>query len=119
MITENPCNVIYTDSYEQWLDSLSENMQDDAYAAADLLARYGVNLAFPYSSKVEGSKLRALRELRFVSQRRKIRVLYVFDPFRQAILLFGGDKTNDKNWYIKSIPAAEKSYRQYLERKGK
>ena len=42
-------------------------------------------------------------------------MLYVFDPSRSAVLLIGGDKTGDKNWYERMVPIAEKIYKNYLK----
>lgn len=40
-----------------------------------------------------------------------IRILFLFDPLRQAVLLLAGDKTgNRKSWYDKNIPIAEQRY---------
>jgi hypothetical protein len=37
-----------------------------------------------------------------------IRILFIFDPRRQAILLLGGDKAgNWKSWYDRNIPVAD------------
>lgn len=45
-----------------------------------------------------------------------IRILFVFDPWRSAILLIGGDKSgNWKPWYTAAIPEAERLYADYLE----
>jgi len=45
----------------------------------------------------------------------EIRVLFVFDPWRSAILLVGGDKSgNWTRWYRKAIPKAERLYEEYL-----
>jgi hypothetical protein len=41
--------------------------------------------------------------------------LYAFDPRRVAILLIGGDKTGDKNWYDRTIPIADRLYQTYLD----
>jgi len=38
----------------------------------------------------------------------------MFDPFRRAILLIGGDKTGDGRWYSRMIPLAEEIYAEYL-----
>jgi len=46
---------------------------------------------------------------------RPLRVLYVFDPRRAAILLLGGDKTGDNRWYEVKVPLADKIYQQYLD----
>jgi hypothetical protein len=45
-----------------------------------------------------------------------IRILFVFDPWRSAILLVGGDKTGQwSTWYEKAIPQAEELYAVYLK----
>jgi hypothetical protein len=45
-----------------------------------------------------------------------IRVLYVFDPKQQGIIILGGDKTGDKRWYKTNIPIAERLYAEHLAR---
>jgi hypothetical protein len=69
---------------------------------------------FRNSSKVNGSRHAALRELRVQHQGRPYRVLYAFDPRRVAILLLGGDKTGDDRWYEKNVPLADRLYDNYL-----
>lgn len=45
----------------------------------------------------------------------ELRVLFIFDPWRSAILLVAGDKAgNWKRWYDKAIPRAEELYQIYL-----
>jgi hypothetical protein len=48
-------------------------------------------------------------------QGRPYRVLYAFDPSRQAVLLIGGDKTSRDRFYQEMIPQAEAIWREYLE----
>ena len=43
-----------------------------------------------------------------------MRIIYVFDPRRTALLLLGGDKTGDDRWYDKFVPLAEKLYGSHL-----
>jgi hypothetical protein len=44
-----------------------------------------------------------------------VRILFAFDPARQAILLLGGDKTgNWKGWYQENIPQADELYDKHL-----
>jgi hypothetical protein len=45
---------------------------------------------------------------------RHLRVLYAFDPRRTALLLLGGDKTGDPNWYDKFVPIADDLFGQHL-----
>lgn len=48
-----------------------------------------------------------------------IRVLFIFDPHRQAILLVGGDKAGEwKQWYSDNIPIAEQRYENWLKSGG-
>ena len=48
-----------------------------------------------------------------------IRVLFVFDPWRSAILLIAGDKAGQwKAWYERAIPQAEELYAVYLKERA-
>ena len=52
-----------------------------------------------------------MRELRVGS----VRVLYVFDPRRVAILLLGGDKRDRWTaWYEHAVPEADRLYEEHL-----
>lgn len=54
-----------------------------------------------------------MKELRPPSS--NVRVLFVFDPQRQAVLLVAGDKTGQWNqWYDENIPIAERRYTKWL-----
>jgi hypothetical protein len=45
-----------------------------------------------------------------------IRIIFAFDPERNAIFLIGGDKTNRWNeWYDENIPVADELFRIHLE----
>ena len=106
--------VEYTDKFGAWWDTLSEEEQIDVQAIVGLLEKMGPTLPHPHSSKINGSKLSRLRELRIQHAGRPFRVLYAFDPNRIAILLVGGDKTGDNRWYEKNIPVAEAEYASHL-----
>lgn len=73
----------------------------------------GVALGTPYSSAIKGSRY-PLRELRVQSGGHPIRILYAFDPKRQAVLLLGGDKTGDDRFYKTHAPKAEGIWETYL-----
>jgi len=55
-----------------------------------------------------------MRELRVQHQGRPYRVLYAFDPQRNAVLLVGGDKTGNEQWYETSVPLADRLYERHL-----
>jgi hypothetical protein len=52
--------------------------------------------------------------LRVQSLGRPLRIVYAFDPQRQAVLILGGDKTGDARFYSWMIPKAEALWQQYL-----
>ena len=107
--------VEYTDEFGAWWAGLVEGQQDDVTAVVELLMEHGPRLPFPYSSGVEGSRHRHIRELRIQSGGRPIRVFYAFDPRRSAILLIGGDKTGNDRFYKQYVPLADKLYDEHLE----
>ncbi len=107
-------NVEYTDEFEQWWTTLSEAEQIDLAATVTLLQQKGPQLPFPHSSGINNSKHSHMRELRTQHKGRPYRTLFAFDPRRSAILLLGGDKTGDNDWYDKSIPIADRLYDEHL-----
>jgi hypothetical protein len=70
--------------------------------------------------RIENSSVQNLKELRPGSARRsKLRVLFVFDPWRSAILLVAGDKAgNWRQWYNQAIPRAEQLLKIYLKERA-
>jgi len=106
--------VVTLDTFVEWYEQLDEPDQDAVYRVVDLLENRGVALGHPYSSAIQGSSM-ALRELRTQSQGRPLRILYAFDPKRNAVLILGGDKTGDDRFYERTIPKAEKLWAKYLK----
>lgn len=48
--------------------------------------------------------------------RAQLRVLFIFDPERRAVLLVGGNKAGQwKSWYDRAIPDAERIYAAHIE----
>lgn len=107
--------VIATDEFTEWYEELDEGDTVAVVRVVDLLAARGVTLPFPYSSDIKGSRY-ALRELRVQSGGKPLRILYAFDPQRQAVLLLGADKTgmSDKVFYATYVPQAESLWEEYL-----
>ena len=79
-----------------------------------LLIERGPTLPFPYSSQVKASQFGEVRELRVQHKGNPYRVLYAFDPRRVALLLLGGDKTGDDEWYDRMVPVADKLFAEHL-----
>ncbi|MGW4801616.1 type II toxin-antitoxin system RelE/ParE family toxin [Nonomuraea sp. NPDC004297] len=99
-----------------WIDALDERSRAQVVDAIDRLAEAGPSLGRPLVDKLEGSQVHNLKELRPGSAgRSEVRILFVFDPWRSAILLVGGDKSGDwSGWYRRVIPLAEELYAKYL-----
>ncbi|MEP7024685.1 MAG: type II toxin-antitoxin system RelE/ParE family toxin [Actinomycetota bacterium] len=61
--------------------------------AVGLLMEAGPELGPPLTERIHQSRLSNLRELQPGSAKRsEIRILYIFDPPRDAVLLVAGDK---------------------------
>ncbi len=106
--------VIGTAEFEDWFLGLGDADARAVVRGVGLLEAKGLALGFPYSSALGGS-LHPLRELRIQSQGRPLRVVYAFDPLRQAILILGGDKTGDDRFYERIIPRSERIWERYLQ----
>lgn len=99
--------VLFTDEFEAWWNELSMEEQVRLNATIMLLEAQGVDLGFPHSSKVLGSRYSHMRELRIQYEGRPYRILYAFDPRRDALLLIGGDKRGNDRWYEIFVPVAD------------
>lgn len=108
------CEVEYTDEFENWWNDLSEDAQVAVAAYVTLLEEHGVGLGFPYSSDIKIASNSQMRELRPVHKGTPYRILYAFDPRRMAILLLGGDKTGNPNWYNEFVPVADRLFEDHL-----
>ena len=109
-----PWTVEYTDEFEAWWSSLTEGEQEDVGSVVRLLEDQGPSLRFPFSSGIKESRHSHMRELRIQHAGNPYRVLYAFNPLRNALLLMGGNKTGDGRWYEKNIPIADDLYDAHL-----
>ncbi len=105
-----------TDEFASWYRSLPETLQDEVIAVVERLGEEGPQLGRPHADRIEGSEYHNMKELRPRGKAKDCRVLFMFDPRRQAILLLGGDKSGQwERWYIEAIPEAERLYDKYLK----
>jgi hypothetical protein len=117
---EDEWEIFQTDEVAAWMRDLRRadpHAAEKVEAAVDVLAEYGPTLGRPLVDTLVGSKLANLKELR--PRQTNIRVLFVFDPWRSAILLVAGDKTGQwHSWYEHAIPQAEQMYEVYLQERA-
>jgi len=55
-----------------------------------------------------------MKELRVQFKGSPVRILFAFDPERQAVLLLGGAKTGDERWYRRNVPLADREFTAHL-----
>ncbi|NEE02646.1 type II toxin-antitoxin system RelE/ParE family toxin [Phytoactinopolyspora halotolerans] len=107
--------MILVDEVDEWFMNLVHHDKEAAAhveAAIDLLAQGGPALGRPYVDTIHGSRIKNLKELRPSN----IRILFVFDPQKQAVLLIAGDQAGQwKQWYRENIPVAEQRYQKWLD----
>jgi hypothetical protein len=103
-----------TDEFNDWYRSLDEAAVEAVNAKVDLLEQVGWRLTRPHADTIRGSRYANMKELRVSAQGRPIRIFFAFDPRRSAIVLIGGDKTNDPQFYDRMIPIAEGLYETHL-----
>ena len=86
-----------------------------------VLERSGPAEGRPLVDTVTASRIANMKELRPPSAgRSEVRILFVFNPWRSAVLLVAGDKSGQwKQWYRKAIPLAEQLYEDYLAEREK
>jgi hypothetical protein len=81
----------------------------------------GPQLGRPLADVIHSSRVHNLKELRIKgTQGSELRILFAFDPKRQAVLLVGGDKKGEWNkWYRRQILLAEVRFLEHLKQLGK
>ena len=104
-----------TEEFQAWFGGLSQSDAASVLHWVKLLELFGVGLNAPNSSALVGTAF-AFRELRPKQGKSPLRVVYVFDPSRNAVLLVGGSKT-DAKLYKRMIAKAEKVWNAYLDEK--
>lgn len=113
---------VVTDLIDDWIDALDDATLKGVVSALLALEFDGPSLGRPLVDHVKGSALHNLKELRPPSSgRSEVRILFVFDTARRAIMLLAGDKAGFlaagprwNRWYRKAVPEAERRYLQYL-----
>lgn len=103
-----------SEEFQTWFTEQAEDVQDKIIFTVRLLSEYGPNLRRPYADTLEGTSISNLKELRVAHQSNPYRILFAFDPKREALLLIAGNKAGNKRWYKDMIPKAEEIFRRHL-----
>jgi hypothetical protein len=100
-----------------WLAGLTPTDRARIVPAIEALLEHGKDLGSKLAKPIKSSRHHEMRELRAVTG--NIRVLYGIDPNRRAVLLVGGDKTNNwRGWYDQNVPNADRAWDQHLRDLG-
>jgi len=115
--------LVMTTEVRAWLHDLRHRDRASAILvgqAISMLLEAGPELGRPLADRIAHSRLSNLKELRPGSAgRSEIRILYIFDPRRNAVLLVAGDKAGQwDSWYRTAIAQAEERYEDYLKNEG-
>jgi hypothetical protein len=102
-------------AFAEWLGGLEGDLRREILAHVALLRERGPQLGRPYVDTIEASDYFNMKELRVQFRGDPWRILFAFDPNRDAILLVGGNKRGDKRWYKKHIPIADERFKRHLE----
>jgi len=109
-------SVEFHPAFGTWVGRLAVEDQESLLAAIRVLERLGPTLGRPLVDTVRTSRHKNMKELRPPSSgSSEVRVLFAFDRSRRAILLVGGDKSEDwKGWYEVNVPIADRRYDDHL-----
>ena len=107
-----PWSVDFHPACGDWAMGLEQDDAEALLAAVRVLRDAGPTLGRPLVDTVAGSRHSNMKELRPGSTgRTEVRVLFAFDRSRKAILLVGGDKSDDwKGWYRRNISIADERF---------
>lgn len=108
-------SIAFHPACEARVNDLEQADQEALLAAIRVLRVEGPNLGRPLVDTVKGSRHPNMKELRPGSTgRTEIRVLFAFDKVRMAILLVGGDKSDNwRGWYREEIPIADERFDEH------
>lgn len=104
------------DLITEWFGSLDQSSREQVAAAIELLEEHGPQLGRPLVDTITNSRHKNMKELRPGSTgRSELRILFAFDPQRQAIILIGGDKAGSwTRWYKSNIPRADDLFDSHI-----
>jgi len=109
-------DVVSTEQFDIWFLSLTVSMQEALLYSVELLRAQGATLGRPHVDTLKGSRYPNMKELRVRHAGHHLRVLFAFDPARNAVLLVGGDKTSVGNRiYERLIQTADALYEMHLK----
>jgi hypothetical protein len=105
--------VLFHGEFQPEFEELPKDIQDELLARLKVLSQFGPQLGRPNVDTLQGSEFGNMKELRF-QQDGIWRFAFAFDPERNAIILCGGDKDGDKDFYRKLIATADRRFTAHI-----
>jgi hypothetical protein len=103
-----------TPESDAWFDELDDRDREAVMRVVRMLESKGITLGEPHSTALRGSRF-PFRELRRKRGRSPLRVIYAFDPRREALVILGGDKAAEPRFYSRAMARAEALWIVHLE----
>jgi len=113
-ITYMEWKVVAHPEFAAWLIEQNPDLRLEIAANLLYLQQTGPALGRPRVDTVKGSSFDNMKELRIQFAGDPYRIIFAFDPIRQAVLLLGGNKTGEERWYKANIRIADKRYNEHL-----
>ncbi len=105
-----------TEQVAEWIRDLDEDAKEAIFKSLLILREIGPLFGRPHVDSIKESRHNNMKELRIQNRQRVLRILFAFDPGRNAVLLIGGDKRGDKRFYEKMLPIADALFDNHLEK---
>ena len=106
-----------TEEFQKWFDE-SDELQSCIVENIEVLKQLGPTVGRPKGDTLKGDYISNLKELKFKSGKRIIRIFYVFDLDRNRVLLIRANKyrkgEDKKVVQDKMIDRSERVYQKYL-----
>jgi hypothetical protein len=111
-----PWEIEGTDEFAEWFGDLTLEQQISVDRIVRMLELDGPALDRPHVGVIRSSRYYPRMKELICNGAGSLRILFIFDPRRHAVLLLGGDKTGKwREWYRVNVPRADDLYAGYLE----
>ena len=110
-------DVEFHDDFIEEYQELPEAVQDELLALVQVLEILGPQMKRPRVDTLNGSRHKNMKELRFDADGGVWRFAFAFDLNRQAIILWGGDKSgsSESRFYKRMIAKADARFDAYCK----
>jgi hypothetical protein len=115
-----PGKISLHEDVEHWYLGLCRDDPATADGIADAIEQLGTvgpALGRPLVDRIHSSRHHNMKELRPPSTgTSEVRLLFAFNPEREAVLLVAGDKSGRwERWYREAVPLADKRFDEHLQ----